>query len=153
MKANHLIRRIRIVLLCLAWLVALVAIPLLAKAAANWMGDLIKPDQYEISPILAPLPPPPMASNKRIASSTPAPSYSAAPLPQAIPVPTPPAQVALPDSALAQNSTLGAAARPTIHVITSGDAIAGSVTVILLLILIWWRRASGFRSMHQECAS
>ena len=144
---------IRIALLCiaLALVVILMTIPLLAK----WIWhDPLPAEKLDISPIPVPVAPVELVLNQPSVTATPAPSQSAvAPVVQAIPVPTPPTQVALPDSALTQNSTSGAAPRPSILVVTARGAIAGSLMFILLLLLMWWRRACSFRSLHQECAS
>ena len=155
MKMNHPIYWIRIVLLCMAiaLIISLTAIPWLAKGIAHTHGDPLGPEKLDIQPLPAPRPPLPLANNEPLTTATPAPALALAPLPRAILVPTPPTQVALPDAALAQNPTSGAAPRPTIPVVTSQGAIAISMMSVLLMILIWWRRASSFRSMHQECTS
>ena len=155
MKANRLANLVRIVLLCMAMalMISLIAIPWLAKGIAYTDGYPLGPEKLAIRPIPAPRPPLPLANNEPLTTATPAAALASAPLPMAIPVPTPPTQVALPDSALAQNSTSGAAPRLPIPVVTSQGATAIAMMSVLLLILIWWRRASSFRSMHQECAS
>jgi hypothetical protein len=155
MKTNRSANLLRNAILCLALilLVNLMTIPLLVKGIAHAYGDPLDPKKLDIRPIPAPLPPLPLANNEPPITATPAPPLAAGQLPKAMPVPTPPTQVALPDSALAQNSLSGAAVRPSIPVVASRSAIANSVMFILLLFLIGWRRASSFRSMHQECAS
>ena len=151
---NHLSTNwIRIALLgiSLVLVVILMTIPLLAQGIWH---DPLPPEKLDIRPIPVPVAPVELVLNQPSVTATPAPSQSAvAPVVQAIPVPTPPTQVALPDSALTQNSTSGAAPRPSILVVTARGAIAGSLMFILLLLLMWWRRACSFRSLHQECAS
>ena len=155
MKTNHYRYWMCMILWCMAMvlMISRMAIPWLAKGTAHMHGDLLGPDQPDIQAIRAPRPPLPLANNEPGVTGTPALPLAAAQLSEAIPVPTPPTQVALPDSPVAPNSVSGAAPQPSIPVVSSRGAIAGSVMFILLLILMWWRRASGFRSLHQECAS
>ena len=153
---NHLSTNwIRIALLCMALtiVVSLMIIPLLAKGIWH---DPLPPEKVDIRPIPVPVAPVelPLEEPSVTVTTTPVPSQSAVvPVVQAVPVPTPATQVTLPNSTVSQNSTFGAAPRPSIPVVTSRGAIAGSVMFILLLFLIGWRRASSFRYMHQECAS
>ena len=140
MKADQLVRRIRMVLLCLLWLVSLVAVPLLAKAAANWMGDLIKPESSGRVPL-----PPPVVSNEPVAVVMPGPS----PVVVSVPVPTPP----LPQTVSLSHEQPQRESESIVKAPVGASQAVTLLYVSLIVICSMLHRRFVVHSAHQECAS
>jgi hypothetical protein len=147
MKVNPLIYWIRVALLCILWVVSLIAIPLLAKGVSHIMGDPIKSEQYDIGPIPVPMPPPPVVSNDPIATATPVPSLANVAEPVPVPTPTLTQAASLPD----EQHQSEPASLVKIPVGAPQAMIVIAVSFILILIVLYRRFI--VHSVHQGCAS
>jgi hypothetical protein len=146
MKTNRLIYWIRVAVLCVLWIISLLATPLLAREAYRILGDSINIEQYDRGPILVPVAPVQLVLKEPAATATPAPALARVAVP--VPVPTPLAQTAsLPDEKHQSESAnlvkfpIGA---PQVMIVI----FVGSILICSLVY-----RRSIVHSVCQECAS